>query len=229
MTKIRDEIRGNAPTSGFAITQEDPMEPARVNVDAADPVLEVGTMSTLNSSPELTVVNTGEAVDATVVVVDHVDHQVLDLVRTIRHRPQRPEVVLLATDLVPGDALQAIAAGAHGLLRRREANANRLSRAVLAAVVGDCTMPPDLIDRVLEQRSDTQAPAAPQTWADGGLSEREHTVLRLVAEGYETDEIARQLSYSARTVTAVVHDITQRFRLRNRAHAVAYALRAGLL
>jgi DNA-binding CsgD family transcriptional regulator len=30
-------------------------------------------------------------------------------------------------------------------------------------------------------------------------------------------------------VTTVVHDITQRFRLRNRAHAVAYALRAGLL
>jgi hypothetical protein len=30
-------------------------------------------------------------------------------------------------------------------------------------------------------------------------------------------------------VSTVLHDITNRFRLRNRAHAVAYALRAGLL
>lgn len=204
-------------------------EPAKVNVDAADPVLEAGIGSTLGGSPELTVVTRGEEADATVVVVDLVDDKVLDVVHATRNQPHRPEVVLLATDLLPGDALQAIAAGAHGLLRRREATANRLSRAVLAAVVGDCTMPPDLIDRVLEQGVETPAPVAPQAWARAGLSEREHAVLRLVAEGYETDEIARQLSYSARTVTAVVHDITQRFRLRNRAHAVAYALRARLL
>jgi DNA-binding NarL/FixJ family response regulator len=201
-------------------------EPARVNVDAADPVLEAGISSTLNSSPELAVVTSGEEADATVVVVDLVDDTVLDVVHATRNQPHRPEVVLLATELRPSDALHAIAAGAHGLLRRREANANRLSRAVLAAVVGDCTMPPDLIDQVLEE---TQTSVTPQAWARAGLSEREHAVLRLVAEGYETDEIARQLSYSARTVTAVVHDITQRFRVRNRAHAVAYALRARLL
>ncbi len=198
-------------------------------MDAADPVLEAGIGSTLNGSPELTVVTRGEEADATVVVVDLVDDNVLDVVHATRNQGHRPEVVLLATDLLPGDALQAIAAGAHGLLRRREATADRLSRAVLAAVVGDCTMPPDLIDRVLAQGIETPAPLAPQAWARAGLSEREHAVLRLVAEGYETDEIARQLSYSARTVTAVVHDITQRFRLRNRAHAVAYALRARLL
>ncbi|OOC02653.1 MULTISPECIES: helix-turn-helix transcriptional regulator [Amycolatopsis] len=204
-------------------------EPARVSVDAADPVLEAGIGCTLNGSPELTVVTNGEESDATVVVVDLVDDKVLDVVHSIRNQPHRPEIVLLATELSPGEALHAIAAGAHGLLRRREASANRLSRAVLAAVVGDCTMPPDLIDRVLEQGMENQTPTAPQAWARGGLNEREHAVLRLVAEGYETDEIARRLSYSARTVTAVVHDITQRFRLRNRAHAVAYALRARLL
>jgi DNA-binding NarL/FixJ family response regulator len=54
-------------------------------------------------------------------------------------------------------------------------------------------------------------------------------VLSMVADGQETDDIARALCYSSRTVTGVVHDITQRYRLRNRAHAVAYALRTGLL
>ena len=61
------------------------------------------------------------------------------------------------------------------------------------------------------------------------LSDREHAVLTLIADGRETDEIARELFYSTRTVTGVVQDITRRFRLRNRAHAVAYALRSGLL
>jgi DNA-binding NarL/FixJ family response regulator len=203
-------------------------DPARVSVEAVDPVLEAGIRSTLISSPDLALVTAEEVADATVVVVDQVDEQVLDVVQATRNRPHRPEVVLLATDLLGAEALRAIAAGAHGLLRRREADTSRLVRAVLAAVVGDCTMPPDLIDRLVEQSA--ASPATPGSpWAGSGLNKREHAVLRLVAEGYETDEIARQLSYSARTVTAVVHDITQRFRLRNRAHAVAYALRTGLL
>lgn len=205
-------------------------EPARVSVEAADPVLEAGTEATLRRCPDLEVVAPDQAAEATVVVVDQVDHQALDRVGAIRNRPHRPEVVLLATDLVPGEALHAIAAGAHGLLRRREADTDRLARAVLAAVVGDCTMPPDLIDCLLEQRAGSPSPNGPSPhWAGSGLSQREHAVLRLVADGLETDEIAQQLSYSARTVTAVVHDITQRFRLRNRAHAVAYVLRAGML
>lgn len=203
-------------------------DPARVSVEAVDPVLEAGIRSTLISSPDLALVTADEVADATVVVVDQVDQQVLDVVQATRNRPHRPEVVLLATDLLAAEALRAIAAGAHGLLRRREADSSRLARAVLAAVVGDCTMPPDLIDRLIEQSASNAAiPGSP--WAGYSLNKREHAVLRLVAEGYETDEIAQRLSYSARTVTAVVHDITQRFRLRNRAHAVAYALRTGLL
>ena len=62
-----------------------------------------------------------------------------------------------------------------------------------------------------------------------GITDRERSVLRLLADGWETGEIAKELCYSNRTVTSVVHDITQRFRRRNRAHAVAYALRAGML
>jgi DNA-binding NarL/FixJ family response regulator len=204
-------------------------DPARVSVEAVDPVLEAGIRSTLIGSPDLALVTSDEVTDATVVVVDQVNEQVLDVVQATRNRSHRPEVVLLATDLLPAEALRAIAAGAHGLLRRREADTSRLVRAVLAAVVGDCTMPPDLIDRLVEQSASNTLAAHGAPWAGSSLNKREHAVLRLVAEGYETDEIAHQLSYSARTVTAVVHDITQRFQLRNRAHAVAYALRTGLL
>jgi DNA-binding NarL/FixJ family response regulator len=62
-----------------------------------------------------------------------------------------------------------------------------------------------------------------------GLAPREVEVLRLLADGLDTAEIARRLCYSERTVKNVVHDVTTRLQLRNRSHAVAYALREGLI
>ena len=62
-----------------------------------------------------------------------------------------------------------------------------------------------------------------------GLAEREIEVLRLVAEGLDTNEIAHRMCYSERTVKNVIHDVTTRLQLRNRSHAVAYAMRQGLI
>ena len=66
-------------------------------------------------------------------------------------------------------------------------------------------------------------------WEEAGLAPREVEVLRLLADGLDTSEIARKLAYSERTVKNVVHDVTTRLQLRNRSHAVAYALREGLI
>jgi DNA-binding CsgD family transcriptional regulator len=54
-------------------------------------------------------------------------------------------------------------------------------------------------------------------------------VLRLVADGLDTSEIAERLSYSERTIKNIIHDVTTRFHLRNRSHAVAFAVRQGLI
>jgi DNA-binding CsgD family transcriptional regulator len=62
-----------------------------------------------------------------------------------------------------------------------------------------------------------------------GLSPREVDVLRLMADGLDTNEIAKNLSYSERTVKNIIYTITSRLRLRNRPHAVAYAMRAGII
>ena len=48
-----------------------------------------------------------------------------------------------------------------------------------------------------------------------------------VADGLSTREVASQLAYSERTVKAVIQELTTRLYLRNRAHAVAYAVRNG--
>ena len=61
------------------------------------------------------------------------------------------------------------------------------------------------------------------------LSAREIDVLRLAADGFDTDEIARKLCYSRRTVANIVHSVIIRLNLNNRTHAVAYAIRVGLI
>ncbi|SOD64133.1 DNA-binding response regulator, NarL/FixJ family, contains REC and HTH domains [Streptomyces zhaozhouensis] len=207
-------------------------DPVRVSVVATDPVLEAGTRSALAASPEVslspcTAPEVAGDARVAVVVADQVAPSVLDLVREIRDTPPRPEVVLVVADLTPAEALHAVASGVRGVLRRREASGARLAHTVLAVAGGDCTVPIDLLGELLG--TGCEPPAAATAWSANGLSERERAVLRLVADGMETGEIARELCYSTRTVTTVVHDITHRFRLRNRAHAVAYALRAGLL
>ena len=70
---------------------------------------------------------------------------------------------------------------------------------------------------------------APAGLRFSGLSDREVEVLRLVAEGLDTGEIARQLAFSERTIKSVLHDVTTRLQLRNRAHAVAFAVREGFI
>ncbi|TDV49920.1 helix-turn-helix transcriptional regulator [Actinophytocola oryzae] len=196
--------------------------PVPVSVAALDPMVESGATAVLRSRPDITVVPPGESPLVTVVVVDDVGERELDLVRRTRDAAHRPEVVLVAADLTVTAALHALAAGTRGLLRRREASADRLADAVLAAADGATTVLPEMLDDLLTCVSGAQDGAS-------ALSERERAVLRLVADGQDTDEIARELCYSPRTVASVVHDVISRFRLRNRAHAVAYALRTGLL
>ena len=98
------------------------------------------------------------------------------------------------------------------------------------AANGDGSLPPDLLGILLKQVAQIQQHVLnPRGLSFSGLTDREAEVLRLVADGYDTAEIATTLCYSQRTVKNVLHDMTARFNLRNRSHAVAYAVRQGLI
>jgi two-component system response regulator NreC len=62
-----------------------------------------------------------------------------------------------------------------------------------------------------------------------GLSVRETEVLRLIALGYTSAEVARQLHLSPRTVETHRARINHKLGLAKRAELVRYALRRGLL
>jgi DNA-binding NarL/FixJ family response regulator len=126
--------------------------------------------------------------------------------------------------------MTAVEVGAQAVLRRREATPERLADAVAAAAQGDGTLAPDLLGRLLDQMSRLQRQVlAPRGIGPAGLSDREVDVLRLLADGYDTGDIARTLAYSERTIKNTIHDVTSRLNLRNRSHAVAYAVKSGLI
>lgn len=204
-----------------------------VVVRAFDPISQAGIASQLRFQTEVRVVNEAEdeAEPATValVVVDRVDEQAVQAIRAVqRHGCAR--IVVVATQVEANDLLAAVEAGCCGLLRRVEAIPDRLVAAVRAAAAGDGMLAPDLLGRLLEQVGRLQRTTlAPRGLTPAGLSHREVGVLKMVADGQPTGEIAKQLCYSERTVKNIIHDVTTRLQLRNRSQAVAYAVREGLI
>jgi DNA-binding NarL/FixJ family response regulator len=202
-----------------------------VAVHARDPISQAGIASQLRARPEVALAENGDAASARVaiVVADEVDDATVRTMRAVQ-RSGCTRVLLVATRLDDGALLSAVEAGACGMLRRAEAMPERLVGAIRTAAAGDGTVPPDLLGRLLDQVGRLQRQVlAPRGLTFAGLTDRETKVLRLVADGFDTAEIATNLAYSERTVKNVIHDVTARLQLRNRSHAVAYALRAGLI
>ena len=77
--------------------------------------------------------------------------------------------------------------------------------------------------------ADPTTRAARRAVSPGELSPRDLSVLRLLADGNSTADIAFGLAYSESTIKNVVHDLVHRLGARNRTHAVAMAIRAGVI
>lgn len=197
-----------------------------VTISAFDPVSEAGIAGQLRFRQEVHLV-TGRAATVTVVVVERVDQAALQAVRAAQRNGSR--AVVVATEVDGPAALAAVEAGCCGLVRRSEATADRLVAAVVAATTGDGTLSPELLGKLMAQVASVRRPRPRCGSAGDVLTSREVRVLRLVADGRPTLDIARELAYSERTVKNIIHDVTNRLRLRNRVHAVAYALREGLI
>jgi DNA-binding NarL/FixJ family response regulator len=203
----------------------------RVFVFGEDPISQAGVATQLRGRPEVLVVD-GTDIDSAEVAVVIVDQMGDNTARTV-HAVQRggcPRVVLVVSELDDAGLLVAVETGVSGLLRRREATPERLAAAVTSAASGDGTLAPDLLGRLMAQMSRLQRDVlAPRGIGPAGLTDRERDVLRLLADGLDTAEIASQLAYSERTIKNIIHDLTTRLNLKNRSHAVAYAVKSGLI
>jgi DNA-binding NarL/FixJ family response regulator len=202
-----------------------------VRVWARDPISLAGLTSALVCRPELKIVDAERGAQARVALLaaDTLDETVLSMVRVMKAQGCS-RAVLVVSKLTDDDVLTVVDAGICAVVWRWEATATWLSQVVAKAAAGQSALPADILSKLLKQiaRLNRQV-LSPRGLTLKGLSVREADVLRLAADGLDTVEIAQRLAYSARTVTNVFHDIACRYQLRNRTHAVAYAIREGLI
>jgi DNA-binding NarL/FixJ family response regulator len=125
----------------------------------------------------------------------------------------------------PADQIrELLAAGMLAALPLRSLTPSRL----LAAIT---SLPGDVGSQAPGQRRPAIGPPSSIAGdvADEDLTGRELNVLRLLAEGGSTRDIAQRMSYSERTVKNIVHDVLGKLQGRTRAHAVAVASRRGFI
>ncbi|MFT4294295.1 MAG: LuxR C-terminal-related transcriptional regulator [Micropruina sp.] len=200
-----------------------------VYIHARDPILQMGVSAQLRARADMQVVESVTQARVAVVVADAVAEETTHDLRMLT-RENRPRLVLIVATVDDAALVAAAEAGVVGLLRRCDATAEAVARVIGKAAAGDGEVPADLLGRLLQQVGRLQRQVlAPRGLTFAGLTPRETEVVRLVADGLDTSEIAVRMSYSERTVKNVLHDLTTRLQLRNRTHAVAYAVREGLI
>ncbi|BAK33396.1 putative LuxR family transcriptional regulator [Microlunatus phosphovorus NM-1] len=198
-------------------------------VHARDPISQAGVVAQLRQRPEITIVGSAPQSAVAILITDCVDEIATRELRAM-HKDGHPRLMLVATTIDDNALVAAAEAGVAGLLRRSDASADTMVRTIIKVASGDGEIPPDLLGRLLEQVGRLQRQVlAPRGLTFTGLTPRETEVLRLVADGLDTSEIASRMCYSERTVKNVLHDLTSRLQLKNRTHAVAYAVREGLI
>jgi DNA-binding NarL/FixJ family response regulator len=220
--------------------------PVMVAVQAADPILGTGAAAYLRTRPGITPVpaDAAEGADVILVLADEVSEEILAWMQHVASRkdPGRGRFVLVGGELRVTQLWRVISYGLVTVIRRKGCDYEQITQAILRIYQGHVQMPEaefrSLVKRPRPEPVQTELlePPGPGTGEPTGrgadrttLNRREYDVLRLLAEGLGTREISVRLNYSERTVKNIIHRLTTRLKLRNRVHAVAYALRNGLL
>lgn len=194
-----------------------------------------GLISLLEEMPELHVV--GEAVNGQdalsiiervkpdVVLLD-INMPILDGIQTlgaIRKKDVSQKVLMLTISQNDDDLIGAIVAGANGYVLKNT-EPKTLKNTILQVYAGNSVLSPEVTARVLQAVRRSQAERN-----RGLLSEREVEVLKCLARGQTTSQIARVLFISENTVKTHIRHILEKMEVNNRAEAVARAAQMDLL
>lgn len=202
-------------------------------------VLRAGLKLLLGSEPDIEVAGEAasgeealaraEALRPDVVVMDlrMSDAQLdgIEATRAISALPDAPRVLVLSMYDDPAFMDQALAAGAAGYARKRDADTELLS-AIRAVARGEAYLAPALTTVMLRRIAAQEAGERPMA---GELSARELEVLRHLALGYNHRQIAETLGLSVKTVETYKARVMEKLGVHGRAGLVRYALAHGLL
>jgi NarL family two-component system response regulator LiaR len=147
----------------------------------------------------------------------------LTAIREIRRVNPDARILVLTSFAEDDKVFPAIKAGAIGYLLK-DSLPDDLLKAIRDVHRGESSLHPSIALKVIQELH--QPTDLPPT--DHPLTEREVTVLKLVAQGMSNQEIAEELTISEWTVRTHVRNIMGKLHLANRIQAALYALREGI-
>ena len=144
-------------------------------------------------------------------------------------RTERPATRVLILTIFDSDhyLIQGLQAGANGYILK-DATRDELVRAIQAVHAGDSLIGPAVAQQLLGMFR-RLAGESPEPALHDGLTDRETQVLKLIASGRSSKEIALQFGVSDKTIRNHMSNIYHKLHIRDRAQAVLYALRTGLV
>jgi len=219
---------------------------AKIRVLAADDqrVVREGLAMLLGLLPDVEVVGTAADGEQALALADELrpDVILMDLrmprvdgvEATRRLRASHPEikVVVLTTYADDRSVIEALRAGALGYLTK-DAGADEIRQALQRVADGQASLDPmvqmHLIEAITTTNATSDPPATSVAQLPDGLTPREAEVLGLIGAGLSNAEIAAQLFVSEATVKSHVNHLLPKIGARDRAQAVGYAYRHGLV
>jgi DNA-binding NarL/FixJ family response regulator len=144
--------------------------------------------------------------------------------RIVREHPGT-RVIMLSMHASEEYALQALRAGASGYLLK-DADLLELERAIEEVARGETYLSPAISRHVI---ADYRRRVTAQPEPADRLTPRQREVLRLIAEGLSTKEIAFRLKLSIKTIETHRAQIMERLEIRDVAGLVRFAVRTGLI
>lgn len=206
-------------------------KPVTVAIWAGDPIIGVGAAAYLRTCPGLVPVPADRVQEADVVLVmtTQVTEEALSWMCWAAEAAARrgPRFVLVGDGIREPQLLRAVTCGVVSAMPWEGTDYQRIVHAIGRVLEGRVDLPGTMLSSMIN-RIGASREHGPRR-GGSALCEREMDVIRLLADGLGTAEIARHLNYSERTVKSIVHGVITRLNLRNRSHAVAFAIRSGLL
>jgi two-component system, NarL family, response regulator NreC len=215
---------------------------SKIRVVVADDhaILRAGLRMLINAQADMTVVAEGqdgiEAVEAVqrtkpdVAILDVTMPKSggLDAINEIVTKSRSTRILLLTMHEEPAYLRTALSAGASGYVLKKSVDADLLT-AIRAVHKGRAYVDSELAEVLVRDAISPDASDRDGSAARSLLSDREMQVLKLVAEGFSSREVAEQIFVSTKTVETYRSRFAEKLGLKSRAQIVQYALNLGLL
>ena len=213
--------------------------PYRIMIAEDHTILRQGLKALLSSNPDFKIV--GEAEDGREAVRSaetlSPDLILMDLsmpkmtgteaIHEIKKRSTDTKIVVLTVHRGEEYVLSALKAGADGYVLK-DANHDELTTAIGKVLDGKRYLSPDISGKVIEGYLAGKNAIRKKTSWDT-LTPREREILKLIAEGYKSKEMAEFLFISSKTVQKHRSNLMEKLDLHNTAALTVFAIEKGLI